>query len=92
MGISASIFRNMEIVQPNSEDSPSIKDLQLEIRYKDGPNQYLSIALMNNESAELSICGSGMWRLADTCVLLLGCIFRTQRHEEMRNVKNIIIC
>ena len=50
----------MENVQLNSEDSPSIKDLQLEIRYKDGPNQYLSIALMNNESGELSICGCGM--------------------------------
>ena len=75
MGKSAPIFKNMENVQLNSEDSPSIKDLQPEIRYKDGPNQYLSIALMNNESAELSICGCGMWRLADTCVLLVGDTF-----------------
>ena len=76
MGKSAPIFKNMENVQLNSEDSPSVKDLQPEIRYKDGPNQYLSIALMNNESAELSICGCGMWRLADTCTIGGGYIWR----------------
>ena len=76
MGISAPIFRKKENVQLNIEDSPSLKDLQPEIRYKDGPNQYLSIALMNNESAELSICGCGMWRLADTCTIGGGYTWR----------------
>ena len=61
--------------------SPSIWDVQINIRYKAGPNQYLSIALMNNESAELSICGCGMWRLADTCTIGGGYIWRGQNKK-----------
>ena len=91
MGTLAPFYRNKKCATNQwGLNFPLIWDPQLNIRYKDGPNQYLSIALMNNESAELSICGSGMWRLADTCTIGGGYIWRGQnkKHNWAQIYKN----